>query len=163
MHLSDCLRAHMKGTTVLIEPQHLPLLHTPSMNDTHYEAVLLINRLSDAIESTDTEAITTTFETLIDHTKAHYRQEEEAMLEKKFPPYAAHKEDHDGSLDEMRKAAADFARTKDVEALKTYIDNTLVPWFLRHTETMDAVTSIFLENSEAHLPHWERLVPRDAK
>lgn len=153
----------MKGTPILIEPQHLPLLHTPSMNDTHYEAVLLINQLSDAIDSGVPDVIQANLEALIDHTTMHYRQEEEAMLEKKFPPYPAHKEDHDNSLDEMKKEAADFAQTKNAEALKTYVDHTLIPWFLRHTETMDAVTSIFLENSEAHLPHWERLVPRDTK
>jgi hemerythrin len=133
------------------------------MNDTHYEAVLLINQLSEAITNADPDAIVAKFDALIEHTEAHYKQEEEAMAEKKFPPYAAHKEDHDGSLAEMREAASDFTKTKDVEALRAYVDVTLIPWFLRHTETMDAVTSIFLENSEAHLPYWERLVPRDTK
>jgi len=130
------------------------------MNDAHFEAVLLINALASTIQSADADDINEKFSALIDHTKEHYRQEEALMLEKKFPPYPAHKEDHDNSLAEMQREASKFSETKDLEALRNYVEQTLIPWFLRHTETMDAVTSIFLENSEAHLPYWERLVPR---
>lgn len=144
----------------MIEPHLLPILHTPSMNDTHFEALLHVNRLSTALQQADIGEINEAFAALIEHTKAHYAQEEHMMLEKKFPPYPAHKEDHDNSLAQMEKEASDFARSQDIEALTTYVRQTLIPWFLTHTETMDAVTSIFLENSEAHLPHWERLLPR---
>lgn len=137
------------------------MLQTPSMNDTHFEAVLLINDLSTALQTTDSETITAKLNALIEHTQAHYANEEALMIEKKFPPYPAHKEDHDTSLNALKKAASDFANTKEIDALITYLNNDLIPWFLRHTETMDAVTSIFLENSEAHLPFWERLVPRN--
>lgn len=137
------------------------MLHTPTMNDTHFEAMTLINTLASCVPTGDAEAINTAFSELIEHTRDHYRKEEEMMLEKKFPPYPAHKEDHDNSLAEMEREAAGFKASGDVEALSAYVNNELIPWFLRHTETMDAVTSIFLENSEAHLPYWERLVPRN--
>lgn len=150
----------MRGMS-LIEPHHLPLLHTPAMNDTHYETVMHINRLGSALAAADPAAITESLDTLMAHTEAHYRAEEAQMLEKKFPPYPAHKEDHDNSLAQMRTAADAYRATQDLAALKTYIETDMVPWFLRHTETMDAVTSIFLENSEVHLPYWERLVPRN--
>lgn len=144
----------------MIEPYQLPMLKTPVMNDMHYEAVLLINQLSSAIQNADTDEIEKTLQSLIDHTREHYGKEENLMLEKGFPPYAAHKEEHDGSLVEMEKEASHFLQTKDANALGRYVENSLIPFFLRHTETMDAVTSIFLENSEDHLPYWERLVPR---
>ncbi len=145
----------------MIEPQHLPMLHTPSMNDTHFDEILLINQLSTAIANADVATIKEAFARLLEHTKEHYRSEEEMMLEKKFPPYLAHKEEHDESMEEMEKAMQDFLDTGDVDGARGYVDKKLIPWFLRHTETMDAVTSIFLENSEAHLPYWERLVPRN--
>jgi hemerythrin len=131
------------------------------MNDTHFEAMTLINALSTSVTSGEAEAIDAAFSELIDHTREHYQKEEAMMLEKKFPPYPAHKEDHDNSLKEMEREAEHFTQSRDVEALWAYVNNELIPWFLRHTETMDAVTSIFLENSEAHLPYWERLVPRN--
>lgn len=131
------------------------------MNDTHYEALELINDLSKSLDSADVNAINEAFERLFEYTRAHYENEEAMMLEKRFPPYPAHKEDHDASLEEMQKEVSAFRRTHDVDAAKKYIDQKLIPWFLRHTETMDAVTSIFLENAEVHLPYWERLIPRN--
>ena len=137
------------------------MLRTASMNDTHFDEMLLINQLSTAIEQADTEAVNETFKRLIEHTQEHYRHEEAMMLEKKFPPYPAHKEEHDNSLAEMQKEASNFKETQDLEAARAYVQERLAPWFLQHTETMDQVTSLFLENSEAHMPHWERLVPRE--
>lgn len=145
----------------MIEPQHLPMLYTSSMNDTHFEALQLMNELYSALDASDTDLIHERFEKLLEHTKEHYAHEEAMMIEKKFPPYPAHKEDHEGSLAEMEKEVIGFGQTKDIDALRVYVEQKLIPWFLRHTETMDAVTSIFLENSEAHLPYWERLVPRN--
>jgi len=130
------------------------------MNDTHFEALQLINGLSSALDTGDADFISQKFEKLLEQTKTHYESEEALMLEKKFPPYPAHKEDHDASLAEMQQEMMEFAQTRDINAVRVYVDQKLIPWFLRHTETMDAVTSIFLENSEAHLPYWERLVPR---
>ena len=144
----------------MIESYLLPMLRTPSMNDAHFESVLRINQLATALQQADEAEIGEKLSALIEQTKSHYAHEEALMLDKKFPPYPAHKEEHDESLQAMQKAATDFADTKDVEALHYYVEHDLIPWFLRHTETMDAVTSIFLENSEAHLPYWERLVPR---
>jgi len=131
------------------------------MNDTHFEALQLINQLSSALDAADTDLIQEKFEKLFEHTKSHYESEEVLMLEKKFPPYPAHKEDHDASLEEMQKELLQFSKTRDIDTARVYVEQKLIPWFLRHTETMDAVTSIFLENSEAHLPYWERLVPRN--
>lgn len=145
---------------MLIDPTFLSLLRTPSMNDHHFDAMQLINQLDAAIRRADNEAITNTFDTLIKQTKTHYAHEEALMQEKKFPPYAAHKEDHDASLEAMQTAAADFAQTKEIDALRHYLNNDLTPFFLKHTETMDQVTSLFLENSEAHMPFWDQLVPR---
>lgn len=145
----------------MIEPQYLPMLRTASMNDTHFEEMMLINQLSSAIQNADVEEINDIFTQLLEHTQNHYRHEEEMMLEKKFPPYPAHKEEHDNSLAEMRQEASSFNETENIEAARVYVEENLAPWFLRHTETMDQVTSLFLENSEAHMPHWERLIPRN--
>lgn len=138
------------------------MLHTPSMNDTHFEAMMLINQLAAALQEGHVKAVHDKLSDLIEHTRTHYDQEEAMMLEKKFPPYPAHKEEHDESMAAMEKAAAEFKESGDIDAVSRYLHRELIPFFLRHTETMDAVTSIFLENHEAHMPHWERLVPRNS-
>lgn len=145
----------------MIEHNQLPMVHTASMNDTHYEAMLLINKLSTAVQSANVESVNEVFSELIEHTIEHSKKEEEMMLEKKFPPYLAHKEEHDLAMADMQKAASDFAQTNEMEPVEKYLEVNLTPWFLQHSETMDAVTSMFLENSEAHRPYWDRLVPRN--
>jgi len=149
-----------EGTNILITPEQLPMVQTASMNDTHFETTELINKLSTAIQNSDVKAVNEAFEELFKHTKEHCETEEEMMVAQKFPPYLAHKEEHDLALDDMKKAAANFTQTEDFEAASKYLTLNLTPWFLQHTETMDAVTSMFLENSELHLEHWNRLKPR---
>ena len=135
----------------MIKQDQLPMVDTISMNDTHFDAMLLINKLSSAVEDANVDAVNEVFIELIEHTEQHCKNEEEMMVEKKFPPYLAHKEEHDLALGDMRQAASEFTKTKDVTAVGKYLELNLVPWFLQHTETMDAVTSMFLENSELHL------------
>lgn len=136
------------------------MVETASMNDMHFDMILLINQLSGAAENEDVDAVNKAFDEIFEHLREHCQHEEEMMLDKKFPPYPAHKEEHDLALDDMQKAAAAFRDTKDMAAVKKYVELNLSPWFLQHTETMDAVTSMFLENSEVHLAYWERLKPR---
>jgi len=134
------------------------MVATPSMNNTHLEAMLLINQLSKTLESGEVEAVNEVFTELIEHTQAHCQHEEDLMVEKKFPKYLDHKKEHDEALDTMRQVALIFKDTKDKETAKQYVDFDLSPWFVRHTETMDTVTSMFIENSEKHLPYWEEMI-----
>lgn len=141
----------------MIRQDQLEIVQTAGMNDRHLEAMLFINKLSTAILNSNVDVVNETFKELIEHSLEHFKYEEEMMEEKKFPPYLAHKEEHDLALEDMNKAAEDFAKTEDFEACKKYVDKNLEAWFVRHTETMDTVTSMFLENSEAHLPVWNRM------
>ncbi len=144
----------------MITLEQLPMVDTPSMNDTHYETTLLINKLSTALQNANVASINEILTELFEHTEQHCKDEEDMMIEKKFPPYLAHKEEHDLALSDMRKVISEFTETENIDAVKKYLEVNLTPWFLQHTETMDAVTSMFLENSEVHLAHWKRLKPR---
>lgn len=111
----------------MIEPFSLPILHTASMNDTHFESIVKINELSSAIETKD--GIDMKLQALIEHTQAHYAEEEVQMLEKKFPPFAAHKEEHDASLAQMREAASNYRENRNADLLQRYLKQELVPSF----------------------------------
>jgi hemerythrin len=144
----------------LIEHEQLSMVDTLSMNDIHFDTILLINKLSTAILSADVNKVNAIFEELIQHTIEHSKEEEDMMIAKKFPPYLAHKQEHDIALADMKKVASTFKEREDFDEARHYIEVNLTPWFLQHTETMDAVTSMFLENSEVHLEYWDRLKPR---
>lgn len=144
----------------MIETHHLPLVQTASMNDAHFETITLLQTLHKSLEEESKEAILEAFQQLYQQSKSHYEHEEQMMIEKKFPPFPAHKQEHDASLEQMQTVINQFETEADRALVLAFLLNDFEPFFLTHTQTMDAVTAIFLENSEAHLPYWEKLVPR---
>ena len=128
----------------MITQEQLPMVAMPSMNDTHLEDILLINRLSSAIECQDVSETSALFEELVTHTIGHFSGEEEMMREKMFPPYPVHKGEHDRALNELKAIAAEFDTTHDFQFAQAYVDKTLVPWLINHIETLDTVTAMFL-------------------
>jgi len=128
----------------MITQEQLPMVAMPSMNDTHLEDILMINRLSNAITAQDAKETQSIFAELVEHTIAHFSGEEEMMREKMFPPYPVHKGEHDRALDELKAVAKHFEEHQDFASASRYIDGTLTPWLINHIETLDTVTAMFL-------------------
>ncbi len=128
----------------MLTQEQLPMVAMPSMNDTHLEELLLINRILEAVEARDAEAVDALFEALTEHTLEHFSGEEAMMREKRFPPYLMHKSEHDRALNEMRMALTLWRQHRDFERLRYYIETTLVDWVVNHIQTMDTVTANFL-------------------
>lgn len=130
----------------MIRQEELPIVAIPSMNDTHLEDIILINKLSSAAESKDANSASAIFSELIEHTIVHFSGEEEMMQEKKFPAYQIHKAEHDRVLKELKAVGQRFNEEKDFELIKAYVDGALAPWLIQHVETLDTVTAMFLKN-----------------
>jgi len=130
----------------LIRQEELPIVAIPSMNDTHLEDIILINKLSNAAESKDANSASAIFSELIEHTIVHFSGEEEMMQEKKFPAYLVHKAEHDRVLKELKAVGQRFDEEKDFELIKAYVDGALAPWLIQHVQTLDTVTAMFLKN-----------------
>ena len=130
----------------MITQEQLTMVAMPSMNDTHLEDVLIINRLSNAIDSKNVDEVASIFDELVEHTIAHFSGEEEMMREKMFPPYPVHKGEHDRALNELKMAAKHFHESKDLDFAKNYVEGILTPWLINHIETLDTVTAMFLSN-----------------
>ena len=130
----------------MIRQEELPIVAIPSMNDTHLEDIILINKLSSAAQSKDADSASTIFAELIEHTITHFSGEEEMMREKNFPPYSIHKAEHDRVLKELKAVGQRFNEEKDFELIKAYVDGALAPWLIQHVETLDTVTAMFLKN-----------------
>lgn len=128
----------------MITQEQLPLVAMPSMNDTHLEDIIIINRLSSAIDTQKSEEVAKIFAELVEHTIAHFSGEEEMMREKMFPPYPVHKGEHDRALNELKSVTKHFYESKDLDFAKRYVDGTLTPWLVNHIETLDTVTAMFL-------------------
>ena len=128
----------------MISQESLPMVALGSMNDTHLEELLLINRLSETIARRDASQVTELFDALVAHTVEHFGGEETMMREKGFPPYAMHRGEHERALDAMRMQLMLWNDRRDFDALAHYIDELLPEWIAHHIRTMDTVTANFL-------------------
>lgn len=129
----------------MITQDQLPMVAMASMNDTHLEDIIIINKLSKAVENKDVDLTSSTLAELVEHTIAHFSGEEEMMREKKFPPYPVHKGEHDRVLNELKSIEKGFNAQTDFLLISAYVDGSLIPWLINHIETLDTVTATFLE------------------
>jgi len=131
----------------MITQDQLPMVAMPSMNDTHLEDIIIINKLSASVANKDADAVSTTLAQLIEHTITHFSGEEEMMREKSFPPYPVHKAEHDRVLTELKSITKQFnaGEEKDFRLISAYVDGSLIPWLINHIQTLDTVTAQFLQ------------------
>jgi len=121
----------------LTTQEQLPMVAIPSMNDTHLEEMLIINKLDAAISDSNIEVIAQTIDELLSHTIIHFSEEEKIMEESQYPEYLTHKSEHDRHIQELKSLVQYFERTKDPKAIYAYSKGNLTPWRIHHIETMD--------------------------
>ena len=129
----------------MITQEQLPMVAMPSMNDTHLEEILIINKLDNAAQNNETEAVREILNELLEHTAIHFFDEEDMMEEALFPAFKMHKSEHDRHLHELKSIIQYFEKHKDTNAIHAYIKGNLTPWLINHIETMDTVTAMFLQ------------------
>lgn len=129
----------------MITQEQMPMLAIPSMNDTHLEETLIINRLDTAARSNDIEGVSKALKELLEHTAIHFSNEEDMMEEAHFPDYEAHKSEHDRHIHELKALIKYFDKNRDTRAIVAHIDGNLVRWVLYHMETMDGAMAKFIE------------------
>jgi len=133
----------------VIAQEQLPMVAIPSMNDTHLEEMLIINRLDTAAKNNDVEAVPKILEELIEHTGIHFSNEESMMEKALFPAFLTHKAEHDRHLHELKALTKYFDTHKDTKAVSVYIEGNLEKWLIHHIETMDTITAHYLEQRSA--------------
>ena len=129
----------------MITQDQLPMVAMPSMNDTHLEEILIINKLDTAARDSNTEAVSEILQELLEHTAMHFFDEEDMMEEALFPAFKMHKSEHDRHLHELRSVIKYFEEHKDTRAISAYIEGNLTPWLIHHIETMDTMTAKFIQ------------------
>ncbi len=129
----------------MITQEDLPMVAMSSMNDTHLEEILIINRLDTAARNDETGAVSDILNELFEHTFMHFSDEEDMMEETLFPAFQMHKSEHDRHLHELKSIIKYFEEKKDTKAICAYIEGNLKPWLINHIKTMDTVTAMFLQ------------------
>lgn len=122
----------------MIVQEELPMVVIPSMNDTHLEDMIIINRLDDAAKNENIDAVSQTLQELIEHTSIHFFDEEKLMKDAKLADFNSHKSEHDRHLRELKSIIKYFQTHQDTKAIRAYIEGNLKSWMIHHVETMDA-------------------------
>ncbi len=133
---------------MLIDPDHLPRLAVPFMNQDHAQEARLINAVADEIEALRAgkggrDRVQAALEALYQHTRAHFSREESAMMEASFPAYSFHQAEHVRLLGELGEAQRRFRETGEGEPLAAYLA-TFPSWFEQHITSMDTVTARYV-------------------
>lgn len=103
----------------------------PAMDETHQEFVELCAALSEDNPATFLQRL----DALIEHSVAHFEQENTWMAETDFPPKGCHEQEHNAVLEIMREVRQRF-EAGDSE-LGTRLAEELPHWFEHHVDTMD--------------------------
>jgi hemerythrin len=133
---------------MLIDPDQIPRLAVPFMNEDHAEEARLINAAADRVEEfragkASAERVAGAMEALYAQTRAHFAREETAMVDASFPAYSFHQAEHVRILGELGEAERRFRETRDAPTLAAYL-TTLPPWLGQHIQSMDAVTARYV-------------------
>lgn len=131
----------------MITQEQLPMVAVSSMNDTHLEEMLLVNKLESAARANDVDGVAEILKELYEHTVIHFFEEEDMMEETLFPALAMHKGEHDRHLHEFKSLMEYYDKNRDPKAIIAYIDGNLVKWLIHHIETMDTVTARYLSEA----------------
>lgn len=139
---------------MLIEPHEIPQVDMEFMNEVHKEDVEIINTIFEQILNYDGSEknalkIDKLYEKWIEHTIEHFHNEEIKMQEMRFPPYLAHKGEHDRALQEMKELFTTWKNNRDIKTLKIYFIEILPAWLHTHISTMDTVTARFFATGQS--------------
>ncbi|MFB1488247.1 MULTISPECIES: hemerythrin domain-containing protein [unclassified Thiocapsa] len=125
---------------LLIDPDDSRFrLGAQAMDHVHGEFIALINAMAEADQARFLEM----FERLVDHTAAHFDQEERWMIETRFPALQEHRGDHRRVLSDLRAIGQRSTRGK-LTMGRAYVRDYLPTWFAVHAVAMDSALAAHL-------------------
>lgn len=112
-----------------------------AMDDTHREFARLVDRLDEGAPGD----MLARLDALVDHTVAHFAQEDVWMEESGFPPLYCHRGEHERVLEVLREVRQ-LAAAGDSGIVRTLV-RELPGWFAHHAATMDAALAEHIERA----------------
>lgn len=117
-------------------------LDLPLMDDTHREFVDLLAQLEQARD----ETLLTAWQALIDHTDAHFGQEDRWMAATRFASGNCHAVQHKVVLQTLREAGRLVTEGTEPLPLLRRLTQELAIWFPQHAQSMDAALALHLRH-----------------
>lgn len=122
---------------------NLPKLPVAFMNDDHAHAESLWHEMRDALaaEPVDMERFARACRAFLEHNRAHFAREEEAMQRYAFPPYPVHKAEHDRVLVQLEDLLVAAEASQGVQSMRRAVEQDIPAWLQQHVQSMDLVTA----------------------
>lgn len=128
-------------------------LELPAMDQTHQEFVKLLAHTVQADDAT----VLNHWKTLIEHTDAHFAQEDRWMAQTRFSSSNCHTTQHHVVLQVMREGLQ-RGQAGDLALVRQMADELGI-WFPQHAQTMDAALALHLRRvgydpatGQVHMP-----------
>lgn len=131
-----------------IQPEEVPELPVPFMNEDHRREIGLVNDVAAALDAragVGVGALPAALEPVVERLallavqmREHFLHEEAAMRVSRFPGYAVHRAEHDRVLAQMDREARAFRDDGDAARLARYLFEGLPAWYRGHVRAMDA-------------------------
>lgn len=125
----------------------LPQLPVSFMNEDHEHARHMLERMMALLSEPGTDAgeLGKACRAFLEHNREHFGREEAAMQATGFPPYPVHQSEHTNALSWLERLAVQAETAPESESLRRAILDELPAWYLRHIQTMDAVTANWID------------------
>ena len=118
------------------------LLGVPAMDRTHREFVDLVNSMAAAANAT----FAYLYPELVNHTRAHFANEEVLMQQSGFPAIKEHTDEHARVRGEMDGFGLRVGSGR-IALARAYVVEQLPAWFALHAVTMDSALAAHLKGS----------------
>lgn len=115
-------------------------LDLPLMDDTHREFVDLLAQLEQASDA----ELMPAWQALIDHTDAHFGQEDRWMTATRFASGNCHAVQHKVVLQTLREAGRVVVEGTEPKSILRRLTHELAVWFPQHAQSMDAALALHL-------------------
>lgn len=126
---------------VLLEWSPSLELKVGPMDDTHREFTDLLNQIGAA---TDAD-LPAAFDVFIEHTEAHFDQENQWMQECAFPPIGCHVGEHTRVMQTLRSVRT-MLQNGDI-AIARRAAEEMSSWFVNHAATMDTALAFHIQRT----------------
>lgn len=129
----------------MINPNALPQVALECLHQDHLDVAAMLNQLlTDLDGKADAAALTTRFNTLIEHCANHFFCEEKQMGSFKYPKLEEHQTEHQRAVAEITAVQQQWQSSADRQQLKNYLTESFTPWLLDHIQGVDVEASQFI-------------------
>lgn len=126
---------------MLIQENEIQQVANEMMNILHTDELALINSFYDAVSAKDIDKIDALFKELMAEMEAHFKTEEDMMVQSAYPDMQMHKRDHDVMREKLKKFHKRWEVLKGPKELQGFLVKDFKKWYTQHISKWDAQTA----------------------